>query len=45
MKGAPKEGDVLKTEKGNGKVISINAIKRSVTVELEDGTFLEVPYK
>lgn len=45
MKGAPKEGDVLKTEKGPGKVIGINAIKRSVTVELEDGSLLEVSYK
>jgi cell fate regulator YaaT (PSP1 superfamily) len=45
MKGAPKEGDVLKTEKGPGKVIGINAIKRCSTVELEDGSLIEVPYK
>lgn len=45
MKGAPKEGDVIKTEKGPGKVISINAIKRAATVELEDGTLIEVSYK
>ena len=45
MKGLPKDGDILKTEKGPGKVISINAIKRSATVELEDGSFLEVSYK
>jgi len=45
MKGAPKEGDTLKTEKGPGKVIGINAIKRCSTVELEDGSLLEVPYK
>jgi len=45
MKGMPKEDDILKTEKGPGKVVSINAIKRSATVELEDGTFLEIPYK
>lgn len=45
MKGLPREGETLKTEKGQGKVISINAIKRSVTVELEDGSWLEVPYK
>ncbi|MBI5123847.1 MAG: stage 0 sporulation family protein [Candidatus Omnitrophica bacterium] len=45
MKGLPKEDDVLKTEKGPGKVISINAIKRSATVVLEDGSLLEVFYK
>ena len=45
MKGLPREGEVLKTEKGQGKVISLNALKRSVTVELEDGTWFEVKYK
>jgi len=45
MKGMPKEGEIVKTEKGSGKVISINAIKRSVTVELEDGSQIEVPQK
>ena len=45
MKGMPKEGEIIKTEKGNAKVISINAIKRSVTAELEDGSQIEVPQK
>ena len=45
MKGMPKEGDILKTEKGSGKVVGINAIKRSATVELEDGSFTEINYK
>jgi cell fate regulator YaaT (PSP1 superfamily) len=45
MKGLPKEGDILKTEKGSGKVISINAIRRSATVELEDGSIIEVNCK
>lgn len=45
MKGLPREGEVLKTEKGSGKVVSVNAIKRSVTVELEDGSWFEVSYK
>lgn len=45
MKGLPHEGETLKTEKGTGKVVSINAIKRSATVELEDGTQVEVGYK
>jgi cell fate regulator YaaT (PSP1 superfamily) len=45
MKGMPKEGEMIKTEKGNAKVIGINAIKRSVTAELEDGSLIEVPQK
>jgi cell fate regulator YaaT (PSP1 superfamily) len=45
MKGMPKMGDVLKTQKGSGKVVSINAIKRSCMVELEDGAQVEVFYK
>ena len=45
MKGMPKEGEIIKTEKGNGKVIGINAIKRCIMVELEDGTQIEVPQK
>ena len=42
MKGLPSEGATLKTEKGAGKVISVNAIKHSAMVELEDGTQVEV---
>ena len=45
MKGLPHEGETLKTAKGTGKVINVNALKRSVTVELEDGTWFEVSYK
>ena len=45
MKGLPREGETLKTEKGVGKIIGVNALKRSVTVELEDGTLVEVKYK
>ena len=45
MKGLPHEGETVKTAKGQGKVISVNAIKRAVTVELEDGSQIEVPYK
>ncbi len=44
MKGLPREGEVIKTEKGQGKVIGVNALKRAVTVELEDGAQVEVPY-
>ena len=45
MKGMPKEGEIVKTEKGDGKVVSVNAIKRSVTAELQDGSQIEVPYR
>ena len=44
MKGMPREGETVKTDKGPGKVIGVNAIKRAVTVELEDGKQIEVPY-
>jgi Uncharacterized homolog of PSP1 len=45
MKGLPREGETIKTEKGPGKVVSINALKRSVMVDLEDGSQLEVVFK
>ncbi|MFA5142792.1 MAG: stage 0 sporulation family protein [Candidatus Omnitrophota bacterium] len=45
MKGLPREGEMLKTEKGTGKIVGVNALKRSVTVEMEDGTLVEVKYK
>ena len=44
MKGMPHEGEIIKTPKGNGKVLSVNALRRAVTVELEDGSQLEIPY-
>jgi cell fate regulator YaaT (PSP1 superfamily) len=44
MKGLPQEGEKIKTEKGMGKVMSLNALKREVTVELEDGTFMQVNF-
>ena len=45
MKGLPQEGEKVKTEKGEGKVVSLNALKREVTVELKDGTLIQVSYK
>jgi len=45
MKGLPRAGETLKTEKGQGKIVAVNAIKRSVTVELENGSLIEVSYK
>jgi cell fate regulator YaaT (PSP1 superfamily) len=45
IKGLPREGETVKTPKGAGKVVSVNAIKRAVVVELEDGSQVEVGYK
>jgi len=44
MKGLPQEGEIIKTEKGSGKVVSLNALKRSVTVELENGHYMVVSF-
>ena len=44
-KGLPREGERVHTEKGKGKVISVNVFKRSASVELEDGTVIEIVYK
>jgi len=44
-KGLPKEGERIHTAQGKGKVISVNVFKRIVTVELEDGSQIEVNYK
>ena len=44
LKGLPKEGEKIKTKEGKGKVISINALKRKVIVELEEGRHIELDY-
>ncbi len=44
-KGLPREGERIHIQQGKGKVISVNVFKRSATVELEDGTQIEVSYK
>jgi cell fate regulator YaaT (PSP1 superfamily) len=44
-KGLPHEGEHVHTPQGKGKVISVNVFKRSASVQLDDGTFLEVSYK
>ncbi len=44
-KGLPREGEHLNTAQGKGKVINVNVFKRAVTVQLEEGGFLEVSYK
>lgn len=44
LKGMPKEGQTIKTKEGAGKVISVNALTRSVTVELEDSRQIQIKY-
>jgi cell fate regulator YaaT (PSP1 superfamily) len=45
MDGLPKEGQRIKTKEGTGKVIGVNALKRLVVIELEDGKQLTVSYE
>lgn len=44
LKGLPREGEKVKTKEGKGKVISVNAIKRKVLVQLEEGKQIELDY-
>ncbi len=43
-KGLPREGERVHVQQGKGKVIGVNVFKRSASVELEDGTIIEVKY-
>jgi len=45
IKGMPKLGQEIKTEKGKGRVISTNPLKGTVTVELEDRNLMEINIK
>ncbi len=45
MKGLPRIGQEIKTDKGKGRVISVNPLKRNVTVEIEEGKRVEVAFK
>lgn len=45
MKGLPKEGEVVKTKQGKGKVLSVNAIRREIMVELDDGRQIKSSYE
>lgn len=40
----PRPGEVIRTEKGSGKVKAVNPLKVTVVVELEDGREIEVSY-
>lgn len=44
IKGLPKIGHEIKTDKGKGKVVALNPLKRSVTVEIEGGKHIEVKF-
>lgn len=44
-KGLPREGEKISVKDVKGKVIGVNVFKRSVTVELENGTITEIKYK
>ena len=45
MKGIPREGEMIKTKQGRGKVISINALRREAMIELEDGRQIKISYE
>jgi len=42
--GLPKEGQTVQTEKGKGKVTSVNVLKRLAYIEFEDGSVEKVYY-
>lgn len=44
LEGLPKEGQTIKTKDGPGKVMSVNALTRSVTVELQDSRQIQIKY-
>ena len=44
IRGLPKIGQEVKTEKGKGKVIALNPLKRAATVEIADGKHIEVKF-
>lgn len=43
LKGLPREGERIEVEGGAGKVLNVNALKRSVTVDVGEGRQVEVP--
>lgn len=44
LKGLPREGERIKTKEGKGRVISVNALKRKIVVQLEEGKQIELNY-
>ena len=45
LKGLPRIGHEIKTKEGKGKVVSVNPLKRNVTVETAEGKRIEVSFK
>jgi cell fate regulator YaaT (PSP1 superfamily) len=45
LKNMPKVGSSYKSKEGHGKIISVNPIKRTVTVEFDEGYQKEVEFK
>jgi len=45
IKGLPRQGEKVKTDKGIGKVVGVNPLKKSYLIEFEDGTQLEKKIK
>ncbi len=41
----PKQGEVIDTEHGRGKIVQVNVIKETVQVELESQVIVEVSYQ
>lgn len=41
--GLPKVGQVVETSSGTGRILSVNPLKETVSVELESGAIIEVP--
>lgn len=44
IKGLPKVGQEIKTEKGKGRVVALNPLKRTAMVEIESGKQIEVKF-
>ena len=44
LKGLPREGEKITIPEGKAKVINVNALKRKVLVELEEGKQIELDY-
>ena len=44
IKKLPKIGQEIKTDKGKGKVVSLNPLKKSVIVEIENGKRIEIKF-
>ncbi len=44
LKGLPREGEKIKTKDGKGRVIGVNALKRKVVVQLDEGKQVELDY-